>query len=116
VSLMTKSKKTMKATKQMKPRRRRKTIPYWQGVVAVILMFIAILETGWALYLLKFDPPFKEQTETIRHGSFHYEKKWDCLPYLTQTICCEQSHWATTRNLTSNETVRYTHCFKFVKG
>lgn len=100
----------------MKQGRRQKKVPYWQAVALAVLMFIAIFETCWAVYMLKVNPSFQTTTEIIKKEHLEYDKKWDCLHYMTQSICCEQKHWVTTTDLTTNESVRYYNCIKYEKS
>ena len=96
-------------------KRRSRTVPYWQAIAAVIVMFLALAEAAFFLYYLNGTPLFQERTEKVRfqNSSLIIEQKWDCLYYITESICCKQHHWLTTRNLTTNETIRYTECIKF---
>jgi len=83
-------------------KRRRKTIPRWQGIAACIIMTIALLQTGWLLYMAVFAEP--RITEIDNLNCIHPGKSW---------YCCKQYRWGTMTNLTTNKTFEITECMKF---
>lgn len=80
--------------------RRIKKIPRWQGILALIVLAVALAENGFFLYHHIKGPAWTEQD----NQSCVHAGSW---------ICCKPTPWGTMTELDINRTFTVTSCAKY---
>jgi len=82
-------------------KRRRKTIPRWQGIMAIFIMYTALFEAGWLLYENAKGPTTIEKEEGT------------CVHIQKSSYCCDDNPWATMTDQSNNRSYKVSNCWKY---